>query len=289
MNRIVQRGVLVCMIATALLDPDTALARQAVDPQPVRTVPPAQRDGRRPLHDLGGAFVDFGRDFWLTLSAPVRMDRGDWLATAGVVAAGGVLFLVDEDIMRAALRNLDEPGFEQIDDVGTFLEPIGLMGKTNVYFGSAAIISWALGWERPNRMFTEILYSEWIAGMVRGATNRMVGRARPHNDLGSRHFAVNRGTSFPSGHASTVFQLAAVVSHHARSTPVSIVLYGLAGTVAWQRVTAETHWPSDVWLGAAYGWAVAQLVIRLHEDDALRVHPAVGPSGGIGLGFRYTF
>ena len=284
-----RRGVLASISAAALLIPGTVLARQMPADDTARTSSNAQRDGRRPLHDLGGAFLDFGRDFWYALSAPVRMDRSDWLATAGVVAAGGLLVLADEEIMRAALRNLDEPGFEQIDDVGTFLEPVGLMGKTNVYFGSGAIISYAFGWERANRMFTEILYAEWIAGMVRGATLHLVGRARPHNDLGAYRFAFGRGSSFPSGHSSTVFQVAAVLSHHARSTPVTILLYGLAGTVAWQRITAETHWPSDVWLGAAYGWGVAQLVIRLHEEDALRVQPAIVPSGGIGLGFRYTF
>jgi membrane-associated phospholipid phosphatase len=288
MKPVFRSSAVVTVVATALLLPSLGHATQTLADDTARATPPSS-DARRPLHDLGGAFVDFGRDFWLAVSAPVRMDRGDWLTTAGVVAVGGVLVAFDEEIMRAALRNLDEPGFEQIDEVGTFLEPVGLMGKTNVYFGTAAIASWALGWERANRMFTEIMFSEWIAGMVRGATIKLVGRARPHNDFGAYHFSIGRGSSFPSGHASTIFQVATVLSHHARSTPVSILLYGLAGTVAWQRVTAETHWTSDVWLGAAYGWGVAKLVIRLHEEEALRVQPAVVPSGGIGLAFRYSF
>ncbi len=242
-----------------------------------------------PARDFGGTVVDFGRDFWMTLSAPVRMDRGDWVVTGGVIAVGGLLFLADEDITRFALRNLDAPVFEQIDDVGTFLEPIGLMGNTNFWYASAAIASYAAGLDRPKRIFTELLYSHWIAGAMRGATNRLVGRERPREGRGSRHFAIGGGTSFPSGHASTVFQVAAVLSHHVDWTPASVALYGLAGTVAWQRITSQQHWASDVWLGAAYGWAVAKLVIRLHEEEALRVEPAPGPDGGLGLAFVVRF
>jgi membrane-associated phospholipid phosphatase len=143
-----------------------------------------------------------------------------------------------------------------------------------------------VGWERPNRLFTELLYSHWIAGTIRGATNRLVGRSRPYEDQGARDFAIDGGSSFPSGHASTIFQVAAVLSHHARSTPVSIVVYSLASAAALERITSQQHWASDVWLGAAYGWAVAKLVIRLHEEDALRVEPVVLPSGGMGMSVR---
>ena len=251
--------------------------------------PVARQDDRRPLHDFAGTVVDFGRDFWLTLSAPVRMDGSDWLTTAGVLGVGGLLFLADEDITRAALRNRNEPVFDEIGDTGEFVEPIGLMGNTNVWYASAAVVSYAIGWKRPNRLFTELLYSHWIAGLIRGGTNKLIGRARPHNERGSRHFVLGDGTSFPSGHASTLFQVAAVLSHHARSTPVSVVLYGLATTAAWERITSEQHWASDVWLGAAYGWAVAQLVIRLHEEEALGIEPYAAPGAGMGLVLRYRF
>lgn len=242
-----------------------------------------------PIRDFGGTVYAFGRDLWLTVSAPLWMDRQAWAVTGGVVAAGGVLFLFDDDITRLALRNEDEPVFDQVLEVGTFFEPVGLMGNTNVWFAAGAVTSYAIGLDQPKRMFTELLYSQWIAGMVRQGTNKLVGRARPHRERGARSFDSGNGTSFPSGHASTVFQVATVLSHHANRTPVSIVLYGLAGTVAWQRVADEQHWASDVWLGAAYGWAVAKLVVRLHEEDALDIQPVTGPSGGLGLGLSLRF
>jgi len=253
---------------------------------------PLSSDAFRPLtpiRDLGGSARALGRDLWRTASAPFWMDRRAWVKTGAVVAVGGLLFLVDEDINRLALRNEDEPVFRQVLDTGTFFEPLGLMGNTNVWLAAAAVTSYAVGLDRPKRLFTELLYAQWIAGLTRNGVNRLVGRARPNVGRGSRRFAIGGGTSFPSGHASTVFQVAAVLSHHAASTPVSLVLYGLAGTVAWQRIADQQHWSSDVWLGAAYGWAVARLVIRLHEDDAIRLKPVSTPSGGLGLGLTIGF
>ncbi|MCI0435171.1 MAG: phosphatase PAP2 family protein [Gemmatimonadetes bacterium] len=246
----------------------------------IAPLPSRQARGRRPLHDFAGTAIDFGRDFWYTLTAPARMDHGDWLASAGVIGVGGLLFLVDNDIARAALRNRHEPVFDEIGDLGTFIEPVGLMGNTNVWYATGAVASWAVGWDRPKRLFTELLYSHWIAGLIRGGTNRLVGRYRPHDGRGARHFAFGGGTSFPSGHASTVFQVAAVLSHHADRAPVTVLAYALAGVAAWERINAEQHWASDIWLGAAYGWAGGEArhpAARRGSADRAAGCDAVGP------------
>jgi membrane-associated phospholipid phosphatase len=250
---------------------------------------PARVDVLRPARDLGGSIGDLARDIWKTASSPAWMSGDDWLLTAGVVGFGAFLYSVDADMTRLALRNEDEPVFDEVLEVGTFLEPLGLMGKTNAWFAAGAVGTYFAGFDRPKRIFTELLYSQWIAGLVRAGTNRLVGRARPHRELGARHFEFNDGTSFPSGHASTIFQVATVLAYHADWLPASIVLYGLAGTVSWQRVADEQHWASDVWLGAASGWAIAKLVVRLHEEEALTVAPVTGPDGGYGLEVRVRF
>jgi membrane-associated phospholipid phosphatase len=84
-------------------------------------------------------------------------------------------------------------------------------------------------------------------------------------------------------------QVAAVLSHHIGYLPATVALYGLAGTVLVQRISSEQHWASDVWFGAAYGWAAARIVIRLHEGESVRIEPVTVPSGGLGLGIRWTF
>ncbi len=288
-RRIAAAGLL-AVIATGAAAGVHAQAPGSVQRPIVRADSAVQTDGRdgarRPLHDFAGTAVDFGRDAWLTLTWPARMDRADWLVTGGFLATGAVLFVFDEDITRAALRNREVAVLDEFGDVGEFVEPVGLMGNTNVWYASAAVASWAVGWDRPKRLFTELLYSHWIAGLMRGGVNKVVGRSRPHDGRGARHFAIGGGTSFPSGHASTIFQVAAVLAHHADRAPVTVLVYSVAAAGAWERIISEQHWASDVLLGAAYGWAVAKLVIRLHEEEALGVGPVVTPSGGLGLGIR---
>jgi membrane-associated phospholipid phosphatase len=266
----------------------SSLAARAAGPAFPSAIP-VRADMLRPARDLAGSVADLARDLWMTVSAPAWMSGDDWLLTAGIVGVGALMYTVDEDLTRAAIRNEDEPVFDQVLDVGTFLEPLGLMGKTNAWLALGAVGSYFAGFDRPKRIFTELLYSQWIAGLFRAGSNRLVGRARPHRELGARHFEFNDGTSFPSGHASTIFQVATVLAYHADWLPASIVLYGLAGTVAWQRIADEQHWASDVWLGAASGWAIAKLVVRLHEDEALTVAPITGPAGGVGLEVRVRF
>lgn len=285
-SRAISRGLIATVVAAMAALPSDAFAQAhrsaSAHPSdvPVRGV-------TTPIMDLGGTAQDLARDFWLTFSAPVRMDRGAWLATGAALGVAGLMYLGDEDITRALIRNEDEPIVDPILDTGTFFEPIGLMGNTNIWWATGAIASYAVGLDRPKRMFTELLYSHWIAAVIRGATNRVVGRSRPHDGHGADRFAIGGGTSFPSGHASTVFQVAAVLSHHIDWTPASVALYGLATTVAIQRISDEQHWASDVWLGAAYGWAVAKLVVRLHEEDSIRLEPAPGSDPGVQL--RWTF
>ncbi|HYM81178.1 MAG TPA: phosphatase PAP2 family protein, partial [Candidatus Limnocylindria bacterium] len=85
-------------------------------------------------------------------------------------------------------------------------------------------------------------------------------------ERGARRFVPDGGTSFPSGHASVIFELATIASHHARSRPVSILAYTLATTVALQRVEARTHWPSDVFIAAATGHIIAKTITRRHDE-----------------------
>lgn len=64
--------------------------------------------------------------------------------------------------------------------------------------------------------------------------------------------------AFPSGHTSAAFAVATVFAKrykHHRWVPW--VSYGLAGLVGFSRVSLESHFPSDVFLGAVLGYAIA--------------------------------
>lgn len=68
-----------------------------------------------------------------------------------------------------------------------------------------------------------------------------------------------RGSSFPSGHAAGVFSVATVVaSRYHRHAWVPWVAYGFATAVSFSRVTTLSHFPSDVFLGAALGYTITR-------------------------------
>jgi len=66
-------------------------------------------------------------------------------------------------------------------------------------------------------------------------------------------------TSFPSGHAAAAFSVAAVFAHRYRQHRwVPWVAYGMASAIGFSRVTTQAHFPSDVFLGAALGYAITK-------------------------------
>jgi membrane-associated phospholipid phosphatase len=68
-----------------------------------------------------------------------------------------------------------------------------------------------------------------------------------------------KGSSFPSGHAAGVFSIATVIATRYRNHRwVPWVSYGFATAVSFSRVTTLSHFPSDVFLGAALGYTITR-------------------------------
>ncbi len=68
-----------------------------------------------------------------------------------------------------------------------------------------------------------------------------------------------KGSSFPSGHAAGVFSIATVVATRYRNHRwVPWVSYAFATAVSCSRITTLSHFPSDVFLGAALGYTITR-------------------------------
>lgn len=88
--------------------------------------------------------------------------------------------------------------------------------------------------------------------------------------------------SFPSGHASNAFALAAVAESH-YGWKVGIPAYSLASLVAISRTQRNKHYLSDVLAGATLGYIVGRTVVRVNDaplagtDGAtIQVSPLIG-------------
>jgi membrane-associated phospholipid phosphatase len=100
--------------------------------------------------------------------------------------------------------------------------------------------------------------------------------------------------SFPSGHASTAFSLAAVANHH-YGWKVGVPAYVLASGIGLSRIESNRHHLSDVLAGATIGLIVGRTVSRLDgERPAKRRLVSVGPATdlhgqGVGLGLSASW
>ena len=90
----------------------------------------------------------------------------------------------------------------------------------------------------------------------------------PNGNLSQSWFKETRGSylggvgSFPSGHTIAAFSIATVFAQRYPNPRWHVwVAYGLAGLVGFSRVSRQSHFPSDVFAGAALGYAIAHYVV----------------------------
>jgi membrane-associated phospholipid phosphatase len=109
-----------------------------------------------------------------------------------------------------------------------------------------------------------ILLGVGLPSLVSTLAKRLIGRARPsHFDsVGSLSFRWNIDDwtyqSFPSGHATTAFALAAVLGFLAPRWFFAAL--AVAAAIALSRVTLGVHYPSDVLAGVLLGLVGAYAV-----------------------------
>jgi membrane-associated phospholipid phosphatase len=240
--------------------------------------------------DIKGVGSGYVSDSWYIYSAPSRINKRSGILLGVVVVGTAVTYAYDREIYDAFKRNLYHPFYRPIRKIGNTFERVGYMGATNKYYFAGLGIGYLFNIKPLEEISLRILESHFIAGGGKNVANFLVGRWRPRDGNDPRRFEFSNGTSFPSGHVSNVFQLATILSHRFSFFPATVALYGIAGTVGFQRITSDSHWPSDVFVAAVYGTAVARAVIYLNENrkNKISVAPRLN-NGAAGLTIIHRF
>lgn len=205
------------------------------------------------LHDQKG--------IWLF---PTQLAKGRyWLPTLAIAGGTAGLLVADPHVMpyfRNHARNLDD-----INDVFDSLITTG-----EVVAVPASLL--VAGYVRHDtyQVGTAILAGEAYAdsAVVDLAMKAVTRRERPSDVRPGQPFTDTffsggkspfKGSSFPSGHAAGVFSVATVVATRYRNHRwVPWVSYAFATAVSFSRVSTLSHFPSDVFLGAALGYTITR-------------------------------
>ena len=198
---------------------------------------PGRNDGRR---TMGRLPVNLGRGILGVFHKDNLIPLG-----VGAAATGAASFLDDET--RDAVQ-----GYSWGETFETGAGPI---------WSSVVVVSmFTAGRFARGDRFRAMTYDMLDAAVVNfGYTELLkvaVGRERPNGQ---------DNKSFPSGHTSNSFALAAVAERH-YGWKVGVPAYVLAAVVGASRIQQDKHYLSDVVAGATLGYIVGRTVVRVNSQ-----------------------
>jgi membrane-associated phospholipid phosphatase len=215
---------------------------------------------------LPGNFLEDQKNMWLF---PVKLAEGHhWLPTALVVGGTAALIATDPKTMPHFRQTTAFDGFNRVLTSTVSGSIIAVVPAT---FYAAGLIR-----KNPYDQGTALLAGEAVvdATVLMVVVKTITQRLRPTDVAPRGNYSdtffqgikspIGKGTSFPSGHALMSFSVATVFARRYRQHRwVPYVAYGLAGVLSFSRVTTGAHFPSDVFIGAALGYAIARFdVVR---------------------------
>jgi membrane-associated phospholipid phosphatase len=123
--------------------------------------------------------------------------------------------------------------------------------------GALAALGGARGRRAAGRGLVAIAFATAVAN---GPAKLLVHRRRPFSRSRPTLIRTPRSTSFPSGHSAAAFAFATGAC--AELPALTPALVPLASAVAYSRIHAGVHYPSDVAAGAAIGLGCGLLAAR---------------------------
>jgi membrane-associated phospholipid phosphatase len=226
-----------------------------------QTTPSQPPDREVSWRQLPMNFLHDQEDVWLF---PRELAKGhDWLPTVTVVGITAGL---------VALDPRDAPHFRR---TATFDDFNGAFSGKNTALEMALVPAtfYAIGlgrrdsYAKKTALFAgeAVLDSTVLEVVMKAVSHRLrPSDIAPAGDFSDTFFHRKKvfSSSFPSGHTIEAFSIATVLARRYRSHHwIPWVAYGAAAAIGFSRITLQSHFPSDVFLGAALGYSVSRFVV----------------------------
>jgi len=237
------------------------------------------------------------------LTSPLRMKGKDFLVWGGVGLITGILIANDESIFRKFRDYRDD--HKWVKDFSPQITKLGL-GEWNLGIAGSFYLGGLLLKDKKAKETARLILMTFVhTGIVVQIGKHLAGRQRPSWDAGNDHWAGPSGffkryesgklsqyDAFPSGHTITIFGTATVIAEMYKDTVwVPILSYSLASLCGLSRITEETHWLSDVFVGGVLGYAIGKYIVKKRNrlgKSRLNITP-VASFHHVGLGVQYVF
>ena len=157
----------------------------------------------------------------------------------------------------------------------TTFEPWARVAGQEWLLGGGAVATYTIGrvFDAPKvaAVGGDLIEAQLVAGASTFALKQAIGRTRPDGE----------SRSFPSGHASGTFAAATVVQRHF-GLKGAIPAYTAAVLISGARLQANSHYPTDLIMGAAVGILSGRAATFELGPHRVRLSPAV-MARGVGI------
>lgn len=211
-------------------------------------------------------WLSYPQNAWRIISAPYNFDTDDWLTAGGIAAGTGLLLLADKEI-NDTWRDDIRSG--TLDD---FLDVMEKFGDSQTVIFTALggyALGELIGTERDKEAGLLVAQSFVLSAGLTQLFKFSFRRDRPDDSRDDQYSffssdSSKTNSSFPSGHATNAFSMAAVLTNvYDESVPwLGWVLYPVATMTSLARINNERHWGSDVFLGGALGYFIGRMVVH---------------------------
>jgi membrane-associated phospholipid phosphatase len=228
---------------------------------PKQTTPTIRAEREVSWRELPKNFLQDQKDIWLF---PVQLGKGrHWLPTLAVTGVTGGLIAADPHDTPYFRRTQSFEGFNDVFSGRNTAIGMAAVPAAFLVVGHFRHDSYA---EKTALLAGEAYADSAIVDIVMKAATRRLRPSdiAPNGNFSDTFFNSSKAlsgvnASFPSGHAAAAFSIATVFAHrYHRHRWVPWVAYGAAGAISFSRVTTQSHFPSDVFLGAALGFAITE-------------------------------
>lgn len=204
------------------------------------------------------------KDQYQIWTSPFRLNKND--ARWFVPLSATTVILLATDRQTATAIGDDPNGLPSSREISRFGSGYAVSGVAATFYIIGRVT------KNPRARETGILATQAFinTAIVTQTLKISTGRLRPFQSNGRVKFFEN-GRSFPSGHSSGIWSLAAVIDgqYGKRHPIVRYGVFGLATAVSISRFTGRKHFLSDTLIGGAIGYGIGRFVFNKYHDKTL--------------------